>query len=373
MRYQKAHSPRRDRRTRCAPTSHRTGPFPDYELSDHAETRRRLSELQRNDPMILVLSRGHYCPKDHQQHLQLAAFQSQITVACTQIVTISTDSILETREFRDAVGARWTFLSDAGRVVQKDLDIQEYTDPYHDPMIPHTLVLKPRVVTSTTSTTATGSGAGRRSRTSGATFARSRARSGRTGISPRPACARPGRRASARSSIPTRTPAADRPGCPGASRARPVRARARGATVAPWTGTQPSGTSRACGSRSAWVRGRPRGSPARLFGLDAAANPQSPYLARLFGVRDVALAWGALSSEGDTQRQWLLAGLACDVADALAGVAGGRGGYLPKRHERARDRHGGVGGAARRIRAARELAPPAALPRALRGRAPGGS
>ena len=39
--------------------------------------------------------------------------------------------------------SRWTFLSDAGRKVQKDLDIQEYTDPYHDPMIPHTLVLKP--------------------------------------------------------------------------------------------------------------------------------------------------------------------------------------------------------------------------------------
>jgi hypothetical protein len=68
----------------------------------------------------------------------------------------------------------------------------------------------------------------------------------------------------------------------------------------------------------------------KLFGLDASANPQSPYLARLFGVRDVALAWGALSTEGETQRQWLTAGLACDAADALAGFAGGRGGYLPK-------------------------------------------
>ena len=67
----------------------------------------------------------------------------------------------------------------------------------------------------------------------------------------------------------------------------------------------------------------------KLFGLDAEANPQSPYLARLFGVRDVALAWGALSTTGESQRQWLVAGLACDAADALAGVAGGRGGYLP--------------------------------------------
>jgi hypothetical protein len=68
----------------------------------------------------------------------------------------------------------------------------------------------------------------------------------------------------------------------------------------------------------------------KLFGLDAKANPQSPYLARLFGVRDVALAWGTLSTDGEAQRQWLLAGLACDAADALAGFVGGRGGYLPK-------------------------------------------
>jgi peroxiredoxin len=125
------------------------GIFPDYELTDHAKMRRRLSELQGTDPMILVLSRGHFCPKDHQQHLDLAASYAKIAVAYTQIVTISTDNIVETREFRASVGAQWTFLSDAGRKVQKDLDIQEYTDPYHDPMIPHTLVLKPgRVIHS---------------------------------------------------------------------------------------------------------------------------------------------------------------------------------------------------------------------------------
>jgi hypothetical protein len=77
----------------------------------------------------------------------------------------------------------------------------------------------------------------------------------------------------------------------------------------------------------AWAAPRVSG---RLFGLDAAGNPQAPYLARLFGARDVALAWGALATEGEAQRQWLLAGVACDLADALAGVAGGRRGYLPK-------------------------------------------
>src|SRR4030081_1143857 len=93
--------------------------FPDYELTDHTKTRRRLSELQGIDPMILVLSRGHYCPKDHQQHLELAAFYSKIKVAYTQIVTISTDNILDANEFRDAVGAQWTFLTDPRRIIQK--------------------------------------------------------------------------------------------------------------------------------------------------------------------------------------------------------------------------------------------------------------
>ena len=120
--------------------------FPDYELTDHTRVRRRLSELQGNDPMILLLSRGHFCPKDHQQHLELAAFYSKIAVAYTQIVTISTDNILESNEFRAAVGAQWAFLSDSGRKVQQDLQIQEYTDPHHNPMIPHTLVLAPGLV-----------------------------------------------------------------------------------------------------------------------------------------------------------------------------------------------------------------------------------
>jgi peroxiredoxin len=120
--------------------------FPDYELTDHAKSRRQLSDLQGIDPLILLLSRGHFCPQDHQQHLELCANYSKIAVAHTQIVTISTDNIVETIEFRASVGAEWTFLSDVGRKVQKDLDIQEFTDPYHDPMIPYTFVLKPGLV-----------------------------------------------------------------------------------------------------------------------------------------------------------------------------------------------------------------------------------
>jgi peroxiredoxin len=49
------------------------GIFPDYALPDHTGTVRSLSELQGRDPLILTLARGNYCPKEHQQHLELAA------------------------------------------------------------------------------------------------------------------------------------------------------------------------------------------------------------------------------------------------------------------------------------------------------------
>lgn len=41
----------------------RGGIFPDDELPDHTDTLRKLSELQGDDPLILTLARGHYCPK----------------------------------------------------------------------------------------------------------------------------------------------------------------------------------------------------------------------------------------------------------------------------------------------------------------------
>jgi peroxiredoxin len=117
--------------------------FPDYELSDHTAKHRKLSELQGRDPMIVVLSRGSYCPKDRRQAEGLVQLHREMEVGYCRLVTISTDNITETNEYRSGVGAHWPFLSDPGRIVQKDLDIAEYTDPGHNPMIPHVVVLEP--------------------------------------------------------------------------------------------------------------------------------------------------------------------------------------------------------------------------------------
>ena len=73
----------------------------------------------------------------------LVQLHREMAVGYCRLVTISTDNLLETNEFRAGVGAHWPFLSDPARTLQKDLEIAEYTDPQHDPMIPHTLVLEP--------------------------------------------------------------------------------------------------------------------------------------------------------------------------------------------------------------------------------------
>jgi peroxiredoxin len=117
--------------------------FPDYELSDHTGTRRKLSALQGQEPMILVLGRGGYCPKDRRQSELLVQLHRELEVSYCRLVTITTDNIIQTNEYRTGVGAHWPFLSDAGRKIQKDLEIAEYTDPTNNPMIPHTLVLEP--------------------------------------------------------------------------------------------------------------------------------------------------------------------------------------------------------------------------------------
>jgi peroxiredoxin len=120
--------------------------FPDYELPDHNGKKRKLSELQGGEPVALILARGGYCPKEHLQHQWMAAMESEIKVGYSLLITITTDSILECKEWRTRLGAHWPFLSDEGRKVQQDLDIKEYTDPEHNPMISHTILLEPGLV-----------------------------------------------------------------------------------------------------------------------------------------------------------------------------------------------------------------------------------
>ncbi len=92
--------------------------FPDYELPDHAGALRRLSDLQADDPLVLLLARGGYCPKENWQHRWMAAMQEEIEVGYSRVTTISMDGVLASAEWRQRLGAHWPFVSDERRVVQ---------------------------------------------------------------------------------------------------------------------------------------------------------------------------------------------------------------------------------------------------------------
>lgn len=120
--------------------------FPDYELPDQDGNARKLSALQQGDPMVLALLRGAFCPKDRQQLHDLVPFHAHMQVGYSRLVSITTDdTALQLNELRLGVGACWPFLLDVNRTIARDLDIVEYTDPDHDPMIPHTIVLEPHL------------------------------------------------------------------------------------------------------------------------------------------------------------------------------------------------------------------------------------
>jgi peroxiredoxin len=120
--------------------------FPDFELPDQTGKHRKLSELQSGDPLVVLLGRGLYCPKDRRQMEGLSRLERELEVGYCRLVTITTDNLLDTNDSRTGIGAHWPFLSDPARKVQKDLDIAEYTDPHHNPMIPYTLVLEPGLI-----------------------------------------------------------------------------------------------------------------------------------------------------------------------------------------------------------------------------------
>ncbi|MFB1296664.1 DUF4267 domain-containing protein [Mycobacterium sp. pW049] len=60
---------------------------------------------------------------------------------------------------------------------------------------------------------------------------------------------------------------------------------------------------------------------AKLFGFSD-PDGQARYVWRLFGVRDVLVGLGTVTSSGPTRRTWARVGLLCDVADGAAGALG---------------------------------------------------
>jgi peroxiredoxin len=117
--------------------------LPDFELPDETGALHRLSELQGDDLLVLMLGRGEHCPRERQHQREMLRFHEWSSVAFTQLVTVLPNDLHDVYKLKISTGAHWTFLADAELEVQTALDIREYTDPHHAATVPHTLILEP--------------------------------------------------------------------------------------------------------------------------------------------------------------------------------------------------------------------------------------
>ena len=120
--------------------------LPDFELPDENGALHRLSELQGDDAMILMLGRGEHCPRERQHQREMLRLHEWASVAFTQLVTVLPNDVHDVYKLKISTGAHWTYLADSKLEVQAALDIREYTDPHHAANVPHTLLLAPGLV-----------------------------------------------------------------------------------------------------------------------------------------------------------------------------------------------------------------------------------
>ena len=117
--------------------------LPDFELPDENGELHRLSELQGDDAMVLMLGRGEHCPRERQHQRELLKLYEWCSVAFTQMVTVLPNELHDVLKLKISTGAHWTYLADTELEVQSALDIREYTDPVHPANVPHTVLLAP--------------------------------------------------------------------------------------------------------------------------------------------------------------------------------------------------------------------------------------
>lgn len=84
---------------------HEGAQFPDYVLPDHTDTPRRLSALQAGEPMLLMLSRGSFCPKEREQLKAMTRFYPQLVVGSCRLVVRARWDAGDTNAFQYAGAA----------------------------------------------------------------------------------------------------------------------------------------------------------------------------------------------------------------------------------------------------------------------------
>ncbi len=130
--------------------------FPDIVLPNHRDEPTHLSHMTRPGqldeklgffdgyPLIVVIYRGFFCPRDQRQMRQLVEFQHELDVNFARLVAIGVDPPRVQAAFRAGLGARWPFLSDQQRTVTNQIGILDETEgEYAYAPQPYTFVLRP--------------------------------------------------------------------------------------------------------------------------------------------------------------------------------------------------------------------------------------
>ncbi|WP_354700318.1 hypothetical protein DSM112329_00587 [Paraconexibacter sp. AEG42_29] len=117
--------------------------FPDLDLPDHSGRERTLAEIAGGDPLVLLFSRGWWCPKEQRHLRELTALQDEFEVAYSRVVVVSVDPPEVQAALRAGLGARYLFLSDHERRWLSRLGLLEEDDTVHAPYRPTAFSLFP--------------------------------------------------------------------------------------------------------------------------------------------------------------------------------------------------------------------------------------
>ena len=96
--------------------------LPDFELPDENGDLHRLSDLQGDNCLVLMLGRGEHCPRERQHQREMLRFHEWSSVAFTQLVTVLPNDLHDVYKLKISTGASWTFLADAELELQSALE-----------------------------------------------------------------------------------------------------------------------------------------------------------------------------------------------------------------------------------------------------------
>jgi peroxiredoxin len=115
--------------------------FPDLKLPEHTGKELALSEIAKQQPLVVAFVRGWWCPKEQVRVRKLVDAQEEIQREYGRIAAVTVDEPYVNGAFRAGIGADFHFLSDEERQVADDLDLLEVTDELHRPFLPYTFLL----------------------------------------------------------------------------------------------------------------------------------------------------------------------------------------------------------------------------------------